>query len=329
MGDRRVRWWRSGLVLALVAIMLVTAACGDDDDDDDANAGATNTTTAVTQATGADVTATTAPPPAATATTAAPATEAASPAADDSTEVPTGLEGDLIVFAAASLTDAFGAMQELLEEANPDLSIEFNFAGSQSLATQLTEGADADVFASANATQMTAAQDAERIDGEPVVFVRNRLVIIVPSDNPAGVQESADLAMDGLKLVVANPDVPVGGYTLDVLDTMSADPAFGADFRANVEANFVSLEENVKQVVTKVQLGEADVGVVYVSDVTPDVREDVLFIEIPEDFNIIAQYPVAPVTDGDAALAQAFIDYLLSESGQAVLEEWGFTRVEE
>lgn len=282
----------------LVVVMLFVAACGDDDSD--ADDGPTSTTSAD-----------------------------ASPSMVERAGVPTGLDGELTVFAAASLTDTFRTIQELLEEANPDLSIAFNFAGSQQLATQLAEGADADVFASANASQMMVAEDAGVIDGEPVIFVRNRLAIIVPIDNPADVQEPADLAMDGLKLVVANPDVPVGGYTLDMLGKLSDDPAFGSDFRANVEANFVSLEDNVKQVVTKVQLGEADAGVVYVSDVTPDVREDVRFVEIPIDFNVIAQYPIAPVTGGDADLARAFIDYLLSESGRATLEAWGFTPVVE
>lgn len=248
-------------------------------------------------------------------------------AAGSGADAPTGLEGNLTVFAAASLTDAFGLVKQILEDANPDLTIEYNFAGSQALATQLGEGADADVFASANKTQMAAAQDADRIDGEPVIFVRNRLAIIVPKDNPAGITEPADLANEGVKLVVANPDVPVGGYTLDTLDKMSADPTFGADFRTKVGANIVSMESNVKQVVTKVQLGEADAGVVYVSDVTPDVRESVAFIEIPEEFNVIAEYPIAAVSDGDSDLAQAFIDFLLSAGGQEALAEWGFTPV--
>lgn len=287
MTNRRMPWWRLGLALMLVCMLLVTA-CGDDDGND--------------------------PTP---------------PATGGDTDVPTGLEGDLTVFAAASLTDAFGLVQQNLEDANPDLSITFNFAGSQQLATQLAEGADADLFASANATQMTAAQEAGRVEAEPVIFVRNRLAIIVPADNPAGVQEPGDLARDGLKLVVANPDVPVGGYTLDMLDKLSADPALGAGFRASVEANFVSLESNVRQVVTKVQLGEADAGIVYVSDLTPDVREDVQLIEIPAEFNVIAEYPIAPVADGNAELAQAFIDFVLSEGGQAALEEWGFTPVGE
>jgi molybdate transport system substrate-binding protein len=284
-------WWRAGLALVIVLMMLFVVACGGDDDDNAA---------APTE-------------PAATVTVAEPS------------GVPTGLSGDLTIFAAASLTDAFGQIKDTLEGANPDLSIEYNFAGSQQLAMQLGEGAGADVFASANKTQMASAQDADRIATEPVIFVRNRLAIIVPSDNPAGIESPADLANEGLKLVVANPDVPVGGYTLDMLDKMSADPAFGADFRSRVEANFVSLENNVKQVVTKVQLGEADAGVVYVSDVTPDVRADVRFIEIPAAFNVIAEYPIAAISDGDRALAQAFIDFLLSATGQAALEEWGFT----
>jgi molybdate transport system substrate-binding protein len=242
-------------------------------------------------------------------------------------DLPAGLEGNLTVFAAASLTDAFGLVKQILEDANPDLTIEYNFAGSQQLATQLGEGAHADVFASANMSQMTTAQDAGRIESEPVIVARNRLAIIVPSDNPAGVAQPADLANDGLKLVVANPDVPVGGYTLDILDKLSANPTFGADFRTKVEANFVSLESNVRQVVTKVQLGEADAGIVYVSDVTPDVREDVQLIEIPDEFNVIAEYPIAPIADGNTTLAQAFIDFLLSAGGQQALAEWGFTPV--
>ncbi len=305
MGDGEKSHWRTLLigVLVVVSLSMAVVACGGDDDDDagDVTTGLPTMTTSVSE----------------------------TPIPTGSESIPRDLNGELQVFAAASLTDAFEAIANLLEEANPDLSITYNFGGSQQLATQLAEGADADLFASANASQMTAAQDTGVISGEPVIFIRNRLAIIVPSDNPADVEELGDLAMDGLKLVVANPDVPVGGYTIDLLDRMSANPVFGADFRASVEDNFVSLEDNVKQVVTKVQLGEADAGIVYVSDVTIDVRDNVLFIEIPDEFNIIAEYPVAMVRDGDSELAQTFIDFLLSDAGQAVLTSWGFTQVVE
>lgn len=294
---RRAGWWRQGLALLLVAVM-IAASCGGDDEED---------TPVATAASGAGTTATTGEPGA---------------------DVPSGLDGDLTVFAAASLTDAFGEIKGLLEQANPGLTVTYNFAGSQQLATQLGEGARADVFASANSAQMKAAQDAGAISDEPVIFVRNRLAIIVPADNPAGIQTPEDLANDGIKLVVAAEAVPVGTYTLQILDEMSADPGYGADFRSSVEANIVSQEDNVRQVVTKVQLGEADAGIVYVSDVTPDVREDVAIIEIPEEFNVIAAYPIATVVDGNAELAQAFIDYLLTPGGQAVLEKWGFTPVD-
>lgn len=245
-----------------------------------------------------------------------------------STHVPGGLDGTLTVFAAASLTDAFGEIQTRLEDANPELAIDYNFGGSQQLATQLSQGANADVFASANEAQMTTARDEGQIDGESVIFARNRLAIIVPTDNPAGIDAPGDLATDDIKLVVANPDVPVGGYTLDVLDSMSGDPTVGSDFRSRVEANIVSEEENVRQVVTKVRLGEADAGIVYASDVTEDARNDITLIEIPDALNIIAEYPIAPVAGGNGELAQAFIDFLLSADGQAILEAHGFAGVE-
>ena len=114
-----------------------------------------------------------------------------------------------------------------------------------------------------------------------------------------------------------------------MLDKMSADPQYGESFRSEVESKIVSQEDNVRQVVTKVQLGEADAGIVYVSDVTPDVADDMTIIEVPTDLNIIAEYPVATVADGNAELAQAFIDFLLSDEGQTILEHWGFTALDE
>jgi molybdate transport system substrate-binding protein len=238
----------------------------------------------------------------------------------------TKISGSLTVFAAASLTEVFAEMQTQLKAANPDQKIAWNFAGSQQLVTQLTQGASADVFASANTAQMQAAEDAGVIDGDPVIFARNRLAIIVPKDNPAKIQQPLDLATGGVKLVVANPDVPVGQYTRAMLDKLSADPQYGGDFRSKVEANIVSEENNVKQVVTKVQLGEADAGIVYVTDVSRDVRDDVTIIDVPDQFNVIAEYPVAAVKGGNTQAAQAFISYLLSDAGQRELAEYGFSR---
>lgn len=246
--------------------------------------------------------------------------------ASPSSSGPTGghRTGTITVFAAASLTGAFTEIGDRLAADNPGLRVAFNFAGSQSLVTQLEQGARADVFASADRTQMQAAQAAGLIATEPVILTHNRLTIIVPADNPGGISTPADLAKPGLKIVIANEQVPVGRYTRQVLDLMSADPAFGAGFRQAVEANVVSLEDNVKQVVTKVQLGEADAGVVYTSDVTAAVSKAVTTVEIPDARNVVADYLIALVTNGNATLGQAFIDAALSEAGQRTLAAHGF-----
>lgn len=233
--------------------------------------------------------------------------------------------GNLTVFAAASLTDSFNQIKRDLEAANPDLTISYNFAGSQSLVTQLTEGAPADVFASASTAQMNSAIEAGVIDGEATVFTQNRLAIVVPADNPGGVSAPADLAKDGLKLVLAQPEVPVGQYARQSICLAGQDPAtYGEGFVDAVGANIVSEEDNVKAVLTKVQLGEADAGIVYSTDVTPEMAGNVSLIEIPAEINVIATYPIAPVADGNAELAAAFISYMLGPAGQATLQEYGF-----
>ncbi len=232
---------------------------------------------------------------------------------------------EITIFAASSLTDAFNAIGSDLEAANPGLDLVFNFAGSQALVTQLTEGAKADVFASANNSQMKAASDGGVIAGEPQTFAHNRLAIVVPKDNPAGIASIADLGNDGVKLVLAAEDVPVGQYARQSICIAGADTAtYGDGFVDNVSSNIVSNETNVKNVLAKVQLGEADAGIVYVTDVTSDVAADVTLIEIPDTVNVIASYPVAAVTDGNADAANAFITYLLSAEGQATLASFGF-----
>jgi len=234
----------------------------------------------------------------------------------------------LIVFAAASLTDAFEEMASAFEAEQPGTDIVFNFGGSSTLATQLAEGAPADIFASANARQMTVAHDADRIAGPIRTFAKNRLVVIVPTDNPARIQSLHDLAEPGILLVVAAPDVPVRDYTDTMLERLAADPDYGVEYRERVITNIVSEEPDVRQVAAKVALGEADAGIVYRSDVTPDIIADVLTIPVPDAYNTIATYPIAITNDTtQPELAQAFVDYVLSNAGQDTLVRWGFISV--
>jgi len=181
----------------------------------------------------------------------------------------------LTVFAAASLTDAFSELGDGFEAANPDINVRFNFAGSPALVTQLGEGASADVLATADQQHMANAIERNLVADEGVTFARNELVIIVPKDNPAGMTTPQDLAKPGLKLVLASAEVPVGRYARETLDRFAADAAYGAAFVSDVLANVVSEEPNVKAVVTKIQLGEADAGIIYVTDVTDDVLSDI------------------------------------------------------
>ncbi len=237
--------------------------------------------------------------------------------------------GELTVFAAASLTDAFEEMKTDLEAAHPGLAIAYNFAGSQALVTQLDEGAEADVFASANTAQMTAASDNGSIVGEPETFVHNELAIVTPADNRAGIDAPADLAEDGLRLVLAQTEVPVGRYAREAVCQMAMDAAtYGEGFVERVAANVVSEEEDVRDVLAKVALGEADAGIVYVSDAHA-AGDEVQLIAIPAEVNVIASYPIAAVTGGDEAMANAFIAYVRGDDGQATLEAYGFSPVDE
>ena len=237
------------------------------------------------------------------------------------------VSGTVIVFSAASLTDAFTEIGESFMAAKPEVEVEFNFQGSSALRTQIEEGAPADVFASANTAHMDALVDAG-LAQEPTLFVHNSLVIIAPSDNRAGIESLADLANPGLKLVLAAEEVPVGGYSREMLDKASADREYGAGFKDAVLANLVSNESNVKQVVTKVQLGEADAGIVYGSDVTPHVAPALETIEVPDALNVIADYPIAALTESENVdAAAAFVAFVLSTEGQEILARWGFSTI--
>jgi molybdate transport system substrate-binding protein len=239
-------------------------------------------------------------------------------------EVPR-IQGGLTIFTAASLTDAFKEMAAEIERANPGTKLTFNFAGSPTLRTQLAQGARADVFASADEPNMFGAEKDGTISGEPQIFARNLLVLIVPAHNPAGITTLQSLSKPKVKLVLTAKDVPVGNYARQALEKMSQDPAFGTDFSKRVLANLVSEETNVKQVAAKVQLGEADAGIVYSTDATPALRSAVQIIQIPPEFNVIAKYPIAAVKGArNESGARAFIAYVLSPAGQAILARHGF-----
>ena len=237
---------------------------------------------------------------------------------------PAATETTLTIFAAASLTDAFTEIGRAFEAATPGVTVAFNFAGSNQLATQIGAGAPADVFASANAAQMDAAVAAGRIAPDaPRVFATNRLVVVYPADNPAGITALSDLAEPDTLVVLAAEEVPVGRYSLDFIDLAAADPVFGVAFREGVLSNVVSFEENVRSVLNKVALGEADAGIVYASDVVG--VEGVATLEIPDALNVVAEYPIAALNDSPHSdVARAFVDYLLSADGQRILAESGF-----
>ena len=231
----------------------------------------------------------------------------------------------LTVFAAASLTETFRDLGKALEQQHPGLTVQFNFAGSQQLATQLEQGAQADVFASADQRWMEYARQKGLVGSESQVFARNRLVVIVPSSNPAHIERLEDLSRRGIKMVLAAEAVPAGKYSREALEKLGAAPGFPPEYAHRVLANVVSQEETVKSVVAKVQLGEADAGLVYRSDVTPPVSRQVRVFDIADQFNVIASYPIAVLKSAKhAAEARQFIQLLQSDDGQRVLRRRGF-----
>ncbi|HET6577024.1 MAG TPA: molybdate ABC transporter substrate-binding protein [Gemmatimonadales bacterium] len=230
----------------------------------------------------------------------------------------------LTVFAAASLGEAFTDLGESVERSRPGLSIRFNFAGSQQLVAQLEQGAPADVFASADERWMRHVVELGLAAGAPVVFARNRLVVVLPESNPGRIERLEDLARPGLKLVLAAEVVPAGRYARQALVRIGETPGFPPDFARRALANVVSEEENVKSVVARVQLAEADAGLAYHSDVGSAVAAHVRVLQIPEDRNVVAEYPIAVLAAaGDTADARAFVDAALGPEGRRMLQRHG------
>jgi molybdate transport system substrate-binding protein len=232
----------------------------------------------------------------------------------------------LNVFAAASLAESFTELGKRYEQAHPDVSVTFNFAGSNVLRLQIEQHAPADVFASANEHEMKAllADGLVRTDSIHV-FAGNHLTILVPASNPANITTLADLAKPGLKLVVADKAVPAGAYFLKALQRATESPDYGKQFSEKVLANVRSREENVEAVVTKVRLGVADAGIAYQSDLSGSASSVLKGIDIPAAINPSAEYPIAVVSNGTASpTANDFESFVLSPQGQSVLAAHGF-----
>ncbi|MFJ8914093.1 molybdate ABC transporter substrate-binding protein [Amycolatopsis sp. NPDC102389] len=218
----------------------------------------------------------------------------------------------LTVFAAASLTESFGALGKRFEAQNSGVTVKFSFEGSSALVQKLTQGAKADVFASADKANMDKATKGEVIDGQPSVFATNRLAIAVGKGNPKGIKGLADLAKDGLTVVVCAPQVPCGSAAKKVQRS------------SGVTLKPASEEQDVKSVLAKVQSGDADAGLVYVTDATSAAAK-VDKVDFPEAAGAINDYPIAVVKDApQAQLAGLFRDFVLGEEGKKELAKVGF-----
>lgn len=240
---------------------------------------------------------------------------------DDSHRSPPS--GELTIFAAASLTEVYGDIATSFEHDYPNVDVVLNFAGSQSLRTQIEHGATPQLFASANQKHIDKLLDLGMID-ESTIFAENQMVIVVPASNPGHVESLDDLATTS-HVVLAGSDVPAGSYAEKVL--AKADSARGDDFASKVLDNVVSRELDVRSTLQKVVLGEANAAMVYATDAA-SVGDKVKVIRIPEELNVIAEYPIAKINgSGKGRLGQLFIEYLGSETGRAALEAHGFRTI--
>jgi molybdate transport system substrate-binding protein len=228
-------------------------------------------------------------------------------------------QGQLVVFAASSLRDAFGAMADDFHATHPGVEITFNFAGTQELRTQVEQGAKADVFAAADQKHM-AELVRQKLASKPLPFARNEPVIVVARESIGRIKSIEDLP-NASRIVLGTPEVPIGRYAEQILELASAQ--LGPDFRARVEAKVVSRELNVKQVLAKVSLGEAQACIVYRTDARG--VKDVTTLEIPSRMNVIGEYPIALLSGApQPALARDWVELVLSDAGQARLHAAGF-----
>ena len=229
------------------------------------------------------------------------------------------------VFAASSLAEPFRAVADAFEADNPGVEVTFNFAGSQALRTQLEHGAQADVFASADWSQMAAVRKANLLGNTPEYFATNRLAVVTPA-NSSAVQSLGDLAGPGVSIAIASAEVPAGAYARATLDLMTESADFPDDFADKALANVVTHETNVRAVAQKVALGEVDAGIVYETDVKGGQHGGSFrVIQIPLEFNPAAEYPIATLLEAaNPQVALDFVAFVQGDDGQAILREYGF-----
>lgn len=236
----------------------------------------------------------------------------ATAAADNGTVEGSAVEGPVLVFAAASLTDAFGDVKTAFEKENPDAEVQLNFGGSSALREQILAGAPADVFASANGSNMDDVVEAGDVEGDPKIFVTNELQIAVPAGNPGKVEGLDDFANDDLLIGLCAVEVPCGDFAREALKGVDVEPA--------IDTN----EPDVRALLTKVGSDEMDAGIVYVTDVTA-AGDRVEGIDIPAADNVVAEYPIAQLAEApNEAGARSFIEFVVSSEGQEILTGYGF-----
>lgn len=252
-----------------------------------------------------------------------PSSTPSSSSARDATPSPTPAPVGLTVYAAASLKGALDATKPAYEAANPGTTLTISIDSSAALRTQIEQGAPADVFLSADTKNAQALVDAGLADGAAVDFAANELVVIVPTDNPADIKTPADLATTGVTIIAAGDEVPITKYATQLVDTLAKEPGYPADFAASYQANVVSKEDNVKAVVAKIELGEGDAAIVYVTDAK--ISTKVASVKVPDSANVVATYAGVVVTSSPSPdAAAAFLAWFAGPDGQAILSGFGF-----
>jgi molybdate transport system substrate-binding protein len=231
--------------------------------------------------------------------------------------------GDLTIYGAASLKGALDEARAAYESANPGMTLTISTDSSSALETQIEQGAPADVFLSADTRNPQALLDKGLADGDPVDFAANRLTIVVPAGNPAGITSPAELARPGVKVIAAGDAVPITRYATRLVTNLAKEAGYPADFVAAYTANIASREDNVKALIAKIELGEGDAGIVYVTDAKASAR--VMTIDVPDAANVpVTCAGVVVKASKNAAAARAFLDWFAGPDGQAILAGFGF-----